>query len=105
MAVATELAASGELLIRVADTGIGVPAEAQQRLFDPFERAHRAGVAGVEGTGLGLAITKGLVLLHGGTIALDSEVGRGTTVTVALPASRVAPRGPRRFPGPRAVAA
>lgn len=91
--LSAELEADGGLAIRVADTGVGVPAEALDRLFAPFARAHRAAVDGVEGTGLGLCIAKGLVELHGGAIALESEPGRGTTVTVRLPAARVAPRG------------
>jgi signal transduction histidine kinase len=85
----------GELLIRVTDTGIGIPAEAQARLFQPFERSHDAQVRKLEGTGLGLSITRGLVTLHGGTIALDSLVGRGTAAIVTLPASRIAVRGPQ----------
>jgi signal transduction histidine kinase len=103
--VGAQAAAGGGVLLSVADTGMGVPAEAQKRLFAPFERARRAGVEGVEGTGLGLAITKGLVLLHGGSIALESEEGRGATVTVALPESRVVRANPGSFPKPRAAAA
>jgi signal transduction histidine kinase len=80
---------AGEITIRVVDTGIGIPAEALRRLFAPFERAHRHRKHAIEGTGLGLAITRGLVMLHGGTIALESEPGRGTVATVTLPASRV----------------
>ncbi len=74
------------LTIRVLDTGIGIPADALERVFRPFERAH-AGNA--EGTGLGLSITRGLVVLHGGTITLTSTVGAGTEAVVTLPASRV----------------
>jgi len=79
----------GEITICVADTGIGIPAEALRRLFAPFERAHRHSKHDIEGTGLGLSITRGLVMLHGGTIVLESEPGRGTVATVVLPASRV----------------
>ena len=102
--VTAGVAASGELLIRVADTGIGVPPEAQARLFTPFERAQRASLGGVEGTGLGLSITRGLVLLHGGSIALSSEEGRGTVVTVTLPESRVLRRQAQAASRPRIVA-
>jgi len=84
---------AGELIIRVTDTGIGIPAEALARIFQPFERASDAAVRKLEGTGLGLSITRGLITLHGGTIALDSAVGQGTIVTVCLPASRVGLRG------------
>jgi two-component system cell cycle sensor histidine kinase PleC len=79
----------GELVIRVSDTGIGIPAEMIGRLFVPFERLHRHTAPEIEGTGLGLAITRGLVTLHGGTIGVVSAVGEGTRVTVTLPAERV----------------
>ncbi|MGE0745629.1 MAG: ATP-binding protein [Rhodospirillales bacterium] len=89
IAVETAQGGGGEVVVRVTDSGIGIPADAQSRLFTPFERAHRDASQPIEGTGLGLAITKGLVLLHGGTIDLASDEGRGTTVTVTLPAARV----------------
>jgi two-component system, cell cycle sensor histidine kinase PleC len=79
--------AGGALLIRVADTGMGIPADTLHRLFVPFERLHRA--TGIEGSGLGLCITRGLIGLHDGTIAAESEIGVGTTFTVTLPAERV----------------
>jgi two-component system cell cycle sensor histidine kinase PleC len=78
--------AAGDLEIKVSDTGVGIPADALERVFAPFERAHRGKI---EGTGLGLSITRGLVMLHEGTIALESELGRGTVATVTLPPSRV----------------
>ena len=56
-----------------------------ERVFTPFERAH----PGTEGSGLGLSITRGLVLLHGGTVHLESREGEGTTAVVALPAARI----------------
>jgi signal transduction histidine kinase len=79
----------GDLLIHVSDTGLGIPADMVGRLFVPFERLHRHIAPEIEGTGLGLAITRGLVTLHGGTIAVVSVVGEGTRVTVTLPAARV----------------
>jgi two-component system, cell cycle sensor histidine kinase PleC len=79
--------ADGALLIRVADTGMGIPADTLHRLFVPFERLHRA--TGIEGSGLGLCITRGLIGLHNGMIAVESEVGVGTTFTVTLPADRI----------------
>jgi signal transduction histidine kinase len=63
-------------------------------VFAPFERAHRGGHQPIEGTGLGLSITRGLVLLHGGTIRLESMVGLGTVATVTLPASRLVTEEP-----------
>jgi len=72
--------------IEVADQGIGIPAEDQERLFETF---HRAGnVGNISGTGLGLSIVKHAVDLHGGTIGVTSAVGQGTRFTVRLPVSR-----------------
>jgi len=87
--IAARRGAAGELALSVADSGVGIPAEALERVFAPFERARRAATRDVEGTGLGLTITRGLVGLHGGTIRLDSAPGHGTVATVVLPAARV----------------
>jgi PAS domain S-box-containing protein len=75
-------AKNGEALIAVRDTGIGIPAEDLPRLFDRFWQAtgSRRG-----GAGLGLAIAKGIVEAHGGRIWVESEVGRGSTFTFAVP--------------------
>ncbi len=90
--------AGGELLIRVADSGIGIPAAALERVFAPFQRAH-SGARQIEGTGLGLSITRGLVALHDGTIRLESTLGKGTIATVAFPAGRVVAAFDRSPPG------
>ena len=87
--IVAELIPNGALRLRVWDDGIGIPAEALERVFAPFERAHARSKPQIEGTGLGLSITRGLVMLHGGTIAIDSVVDGGTTVTITLPARRV----------------
>jgi signal transduction histidine kinase/CheY-like chemotaxis protein len=79
-----------DLLIDVTDTGIGIPAEARDRVFGVFERFHEGRVA-AEGTGLGLALTKRLVERMGGSIAFESEDGRGTTFHVRLPDVRTEP--------------
>jgi signal transduction histidine kinase len=71
-----------QLEIAVTDTGIGISPEDQARLFRPFSRV---GSEQFEGTGLGLVITKRLVELHGGTIAVSSLPGQGSTFTVKLP--------------------
>jgi len=71
--------------IVVADSGIGMSRDAVQRAFDPFWQAEHAYHRRHEGTGLGHAITKRLVELHGGSIAIDSAPGSGTTVTIVLP--------------------
>jgi PAS domain S-box-containing protein len=70
--------------VRIADRGVGIPAEALPHLFDRFFRAR---TAPKQGLGLGLYITRRLVEAHGGTIAVESEVGRGTAFTVSLPVS------------------
>ena len=85
--VSAALGDGGALVIRVSDTGIGIPDHTLHRLFVPFERLHRA--TGIEGSGLGLCITRGLVGLHGGTIAVESREGEGTIFIVTLPAERV----------------
>jgi two-component system cell cycle sensor histidine kinase PleC len=82
----------GGMVFGVSDTGIGIAAEDQSQVFDSFGQGQHDVALADKGTGLGLAIVKGLVEAHGGHIALDSEVGRGTRVTVHLPADRVRPR-------------
>jgi PAS domain S-box-containing protein len=69
----------------VADTGAGIPPEALPRIFEPFYRAGESGADAARGMGLGLPITKALVERHGGTIAVASAVGEGTTFTITLP--------------------
>lgn len=69
----------------IADTGIGIPAELLPRIFDPFFSTKGVG----KGTGLGLAITRRIVEDHQGSIEVASEVGRGTTFTIRLPAEGV----------------
>ncbi|MBE9207489.1 PAS domain-containing sensor histidine kinase [Nostoc sp. LEGE 06077] len=71
------------VIFQVTDSGIGIPAADQQRLFEPFYRG--SNIANLPGTGLGLSIVKTLVDLHGGHIDMKSEVGVGTTVTIMLP--------------------
>jgi PAS domain S-box-containing protein len=76
--------ADGQITLRVADEGIGIPPEDLPHLFEPFHRA--ANVGAIQGTGLGLAIAKEAVELHDGTIAVESHVGVGTAFIVTLPA-------------------
>lgn len=73
------------LQIRVADTGIGIAREDQAGLFSPFAQARNSSSGRYGGTGLGLAICRRLIESMGGSIALDSELGRGTTVSIELP--------------------
>jgi heavy metal sensor kinase len=81
--IAITAAADGLAVTRVSDTGCGIPTSHQDRVFDRFYRADSARSNG--GFGLGLALCREIVAAHGGTIQLESEEGRGTTVTFALP--------------------
>ncbi len=78
---------SDYLRLRVRDEGHGISAEHLPRVFEPFFTTKDVG----EGTGLGLAVTYGIIREHGGWIAVTSEVGRGSTFTIHLPAAPVAP--------------
>ena len=71
-----------QVLLKVADTGIGIPKEDQDRVFERFYRVDKSRSRETGGTGLGLAIVKHIVQLHDGTIKLDSELDRGTEITV-----------------------
>ena len=71
--------------IDVADNGIGIPPEEAGQLFSRFVRASNARTAGLPGTGLGLSVVKVLVEMHGGHVAVDSTLGRGSTFSVFLP--------------------
>jgi signal transduction histidine kinase len=85
--VARSESATGLVRISVADQGLGIPPELRDRVFDRFQRVDTADTRGIRGTGLGLYIVKELVELHGGRVELESEVGRGSTFHVTLPAS------------------
>jgi len=80
--------ANGAVRLTVEDTGIGIPEEDHDRVFDAFSRAQDADLRAIQGTGLGLALVKALLDLHGGHVTLSSAPGRGTAVTVFFP-----PRG------------
>ena len=87
--IAAALREDGGLAITVADTGIGIAPEALRSIAEPFHQADSSISRRFGGTGLGLSISRNLVELHGGTLSIDSAPGRGTTVTVLLPAARV----------------
>jgi two-component system cell cycle sensor histidine kinase PleC len=87
-AIRIGLNAQGGVEIDVTDTGIGIPPESIERLFQPFYQVDAKISRRYGGTGLGLAITKKLVDAHDGQIAVSSELGRGTRVTVSFPPSR-----------------
>jgi signal transduction histidine kinase len=84
-----ELEANGSFAIEIADTGIGIAAEDIPKVFTPFSQLNANVSRQVQGTGLGLPLARALVQLHGGTLTLASEVGKGTVVIARLPASRV----------------
>jgi two-component system sensor histidine kinase BaeS len=71
--------------IAVADTGTGIDARHLPHLFDRFYRVDTSRATASGGVGLGLAIVKGIAELHGGSVSVESEVGRGTRVTILLP--------------------
>jgi two-component system CheB/CheR fusion protein len=88
----------GAAVLRVRDTGIGIPAEVRERLFEPFSQGPQSLDRSRGGLGLGLATVKGLVELHGGTVEVASDgAGRGTEFAVRLPLvqppASAAPRG------------
>ena len=75
----------GRPCVRVSDTGIGIPEEAQGKVFERFYRVDKGRSRDMGGTGLGLAIVKHAATYHGADIRLDSHVGEGTTITVTFP--------------------
>jgi two-component system phosphate regulon sensor histidine kinase PhoR len=90
--VALDIRSEGdEAVVRVIDTGIGIPMAAQGRVFERFYRVDKARSRDRGGTGLGLAIVKHAVELHGGTIGLESELEQGSTFTVRLPSAPAEP--------------
>jgi signal transduction histidine kinase/DNA-binding response OmpR family regulator len=87
-----------DLVVLVADTGMGVPAEDRERIFDSFQQGTRPS-GQVEGTGLGLTLSKRILELHGGRIWVESEPGQGSTFGIAVPAG---PQEPALKPVPQA---
>ena len=77
--------ANGTVVVRISDTGQGIPMEIQEHLFEPFRSTKS------HGSGLGLFATKHILEMHQGTVEIDSEEGRGTTVTVSLPTGLTSP--------------
>lgn len=96
----------GTLVLRVEDTGIGIPRDLLARITEPFFQADQSYARRHQGTGLGLSLVKGFVELHGGTLRIESDPGMGTCVRVIFPQSRLqrasaspaAPVGDRQAP-------
>jgi heavy metal sensor kinase len=98
-------AEQGGAVLRVADTGCGIPEEDRGHIFERFYRVDKARSREMGGCGLGLAICKSIVEAHGGTIGFTSEVGRGSTFVVTLPAEAVSGGSGAEAPSPSAPAA
>jgi signal transduction histidine kinase len=90
---ATGPAGRPAVMVVVADTGMGIPADALPHVFDRFFRAANAQSEVVPGTGLGLAIVREIVRAHGGEVTVSSVLGEGTTFRIALPALGAGARG------------
>jgi signal transduction histidine kinase len=78
--------AQGEIVLSVADTGIGIASDQVSRLGNPFVQIRNSAGASHEGTGLGLALVRALAEVHDGRLKIESVLGKGTTVSVAIPA-------------------
>jgi len=95
-AVFAHVEADGRLAFGVEDDGIGIAPEDQPHIFERFGRGRHDVADAAKGTGLGLAIVKGFAEAHDGAVALKSDTGAGTRVTVYLPASRLQPAEQKR---------
>lgn len=87
--ITLSLSDTNDLLIKVEDTGIGIPKDRLENVINPFNQAHGDQHLNEEGTGLGLSIVNSLIDLHGGKFILESEIDKGTIVTIIIPSERV----------------
>ena len=72
----------------VADQSLGIPPEEREKIFEPFYQMDKHRTGNIEGFGLGLALVKAIMDASGGRVAVESEVGKGTTFRLALPAGK-----------------
>ena len=94
--------ASGDLVIDVQDTGVGMSADDLARIGERFYQARPEGVRGTKGSGLGLALSSALAKAHGGRLELQSQIGRGTRAILTIPSADCPSRTYRPLPsGPR----
>ncbi len=93
-----------EVQVSVLDTGIGIPADKLEHIFEEFTQVDASTTRKAGGTGLGLAITRHFVEMHGGRIWVDSEVGAGSTFTFTLPLERLPEAAPEELPQVELVA-
>ena len=94
--VSAVLEGTGELRIRVADSGIGMAPDDVPRALEPFRQIDGSMTRQFDGTGLGLPLSKRLVEAHGGSFEVASRLGEGTTITITLPAERIIAAEPGR---------
>lgn len=80
--------------VKVADSGVGIPEDCRDKVFERFYRVDKARSRDTGGTGLGLAITRNIILMHKGTIKLYSESGEGTTFTIRMPMKHAEEKAP-----------
>ena len=76
-------------IVEVKDSGIGIPEESYEHIFERFYREDKSHSNEIGGTGLGLSITRNIILMHRGTISVSSELGQGTTFIVKIPLSYI----------------
>lgn len=89
--VTAGLGNNGGLFVAVKDTGVGIDIKDLPYVTEPFSQAARPLTRGREGTGLGLALVKSLVELHDGQLKIESELSKGTEVTILFPRERTLP--------------